>query len=163
MDFARIEIEASTLLARPGGARERLQSLCEHMTLRLPHYNWFGFYIARRVEPLLDLGPYSGESTEHVLIPFGRGICGQAAESRRTFVVDDVSAAPNYLSCSLKVKSEIVVSGLRRLRRSDPGQRRPAGEIDIDSHSAGAFKREDLIFLEVLAVLVSADLEALRI
>ena len=131
------------------------------MTIRLPHYNWFGFYIARRVEPLLDLGPYSGESTEHILIPFGRGICGQAAESRRTFVVDDVSAAPNYLACSLKVKSEIVVPVFASAG-SDPGERRLAGEIDIDSHGAGAFKREDLLFLEGLAVLVSADLEALR-
>jgi GAF domain-containing protein len=161
MDFARIEIEAATLLAAPGGARERLQSLCELMKLRLPYYDWFGFYVARRIEPLLDLGPYSGESTEHVLIPFGRGICGQAAESRRTFVVDDVSAQPNYLACSLKVKSEIVVPVFASAG-SDPGERRFTGEIDIDSHTAGAFKREDLLFLERLAVLVSADLEALR-
>ena len=65
--------------------------------------------MARLGEPLLDLGPFSGEATEHRLIPFGKGICGQAAESRETFIVDDVSAASNYLACSLKVQSEIVV------------------------------------------------------
>ena len=156
MDFSNLEKEAAELLSAPGAARDRLQALCELMRARLPRYDWFGFYVARRDERLLELGPFAGESTEHVLIPFGRGICGQAAERRETFVVDDVSAAANYLACSLKVKSEIVVPVLA------PGSSELLGEIDIDSHAVAAFSADDRAFLERLACLVAADLEAIR-
>jgi len=156
MDFSRLETEARALLAGPGGSGERLQALCSLMKARVGHYDWFGFYVARRGERLLDLGPYAGEATEHVLIAFGRGICGQAAESGETFVVDDVASASNYLACSLKVKSEIVVP------IPDPASGDVAGEIDIDSHSAAAFKAEDRAFLERLALLVASDVAAIR-
>jgi L-methionine (R)-S-oxide reductase len=156
MGFSDLAVEVDAILARQGEARERLQSLCGLMKARVPTYNWFGFYIARRAEALLDLGPYVGESTEHTLIPFCRGICGQAAQSRQTYVVDDVSAASNYLACSLKVKSEIVVPILA------PGGGGVAGEIDIDSHVVAAFTAEDRSFLEGLALRVAADVEALR-
>ena len=156
MDFSKLETEARALLAGPGGRAERLKSLCALMKARVAHYDWFGFYIARKAERLLDLGPYAGEPTEHVLIPFGRGICGQAAESGETFVVDDVGAASNYLACSLKVKSEIVVPVF------EAGSEELVGEIDIDSHAVSAFGPEDRAFLERLAPLVAADVAALR-
>jgi L-methionine (R)-S-oxide reductase len=156
MDFPSVESEAAAVLRGPGTAGDRLQALCELLKARVSRYDWFGFYIARRGEALLDLGPFAGESTEHVLIPFGRGICGQAAERRETFVVDDVSAASNYLACSLNVRSEIVVPVM------DPERGDVAGEIDIDSHSVAAFGPEDEAFLKRLAVLVSGDLAALR-
>jgi L-methionine (R)-S-oxide reductase len=154
MDFSAIEAEARSLLAGGGSPQARLAALCELLNARIPHYDWFGFYIARRSERLLDLGPYVGEPTDHVLIHFGRGICGQAAERGETFLVDDVSSAPNYLACSLKVKSEIVVPVFFAGRL--------VGEIDIDSHTMAAFKPEDRAFLERLAPLVAADLEAVR-
>lgn len=156
MDFPKLEAEAAALLRKTGTASERLQALCDFMKAGIPRYDWFGFYIARRAQRLLDLGPYAGEPTEHILIPFGRGICGQAAQRRETFVVDDVSAAANYLACSLKVRSEIVVPVM------DPERGDVAGEIDIDSHSPAAFAAEDRAFLERLAVLVAGDLSALR-
>jgi L-methionine (R)-S-oxide reductase len=156
MIFSDLASEVDAILASQGAARERLQSLCDLMKARVPHYDWFGFYVARRSERLLDLGPFAGESTEHILIPFGTGICGQAAQGGQTFVVDDVSAASNYLACSLKVKSEIVVP----VRA--PGGSEVAGEIDIDSHAVAAFTSEDSAFLEGLALRVAADVEALR-
>ena len=164
MNYSRLEQEIDVILAgssrNPGAAhgpvRERLQALCDLMRARVTHYKWFGFYVARRNEPLLDLGPFAGEPTEHILIPFGRGICGQAADRRETFVVDDVSAASNYLACSLKVRSEIVVPVV------DPASGEVAGEIDIDSHTVAAFGGEDRAFLEKLAVKVVADVSALR-
>jgi L-methionine (R)-S-oxide reductase len=164
MDFTSIEIEAQTLLESPGEARDRLQALCDLMKGSVPHYDWFGFYVARRNEALLDLGPFAGEATEHVLIPFGRGICGQAAEKGDTFIVDDVSGASNYLACSLKVKSEIVVPVFApETRGSAAGLGAAvAGEIDIDSHTVAAFGPEDRGFLERLARRVAADVEALR-
>jgi L-methionine (R)-S-oxide reductase len=157
MDFSRLETELNAYLEPRLSPRERLDALCFFLKKNIVHYDWFGFYIARRAEALLDLGPYAGEGTEHVLIPFGRGICGQAADSGETFVVDDVSSASNYLACSLKVKSEIVVPVFT------PGTTVVAGEIDIDSHAIAAFGPEDRAFLERLALRVAADVEALRI
>jgi L-methionine (R)-S-oxide reductase len=154
MEFSEIEAEARTILGGGGSPKARLAALCEHLKARVPHYDWFGFYVARRSEELLDLGPYAGEPTDHVLIPFGRGICGQAAASGETFLVDDVSAASNYLACSLKVKSEIVVPVFHGGSL--------VGEIDIDSHAVAAFKTEDRSFLERLAPLVAPELEAIR-
>jgi L-methionine (R)-S-oxide reductase len=156
MDFQKLQSECIDLLAEPGDSRKKLQSLCSLLQARVAHYDWFGFYVARRGEALLDLGPFVGEPTDHVLIPFGRGICGQAAERGETFLVDDVSAALNYLACSLKVKSEIVVPVM------DPQTGDVTGEIDIDSHSVAAFGAEDRDFLERLAVLVEADVAELR-
>lgn len=157
MDFSKIEAEILSLIEAKLPPRERLQSLCAFLHVSLPGYDWFGFYIARRKERLLDLGPFVGEPTDHVLIPFGKGICGQAAEKGDIFVVDDVSTAPNYLACSLKVKSEIVVPVFA------PGCREVAGEIDIDSHRIAAFGVADRAFLERLALRVAADVEALRL
>lgn len=152
----KIETEAFSIAEIDLPPRERLQSLCSFVHGALSNYDWFGFYIARRREKLLDLGPFVGEPTEHVLIPFGRGICGQAAEKGDVFVVDDVSSASNYLACSLKVKSEIVVPVF------SPGSLEVAGEIDIDSHRVAAFGLEDRAFLERLALRVASDVEALR-
>jgi L-methionine (R)-S-oxide reductase len=157
LNFSTLTPEVDTIMAGAGDPGARLLSLCVLLKARVPHYNWFGFYIARRDAPLLDLGPYAGESTTHTLIPFGRGICGQAAESGDTFVVDDVSSASNYLACSLKVKSEIVVPVFVS------GTREVAGEIDIDSHAVAAFSAEDRAFLENLALTVADDLAALRL
>ena len=164
MDFSTIEIEALALLEAPGEASDRLQALCDLMKRRVPRYDWFGFYVARRTEAFLDLGPFVGEATEHTLIPFGRGICGQAAERGDTFIVDDVSGASNYLACSLKVKSEIVVPVFApKTGGSAAGLGAAvAGEIDIDSHTVAAFGPEDRVFLERLARRVAADVEALR-
>ena len=155
--FSELDNEVEAILSRPVAVGERLQALCDFLRSRVSHYDWFGFYVARKSEELLDLGPFSGEATEHVLIPFGRGICGQAAASGKAFVVDDVSAASNYLACSLKVKSEIVVPVFK------PGTREVAGEIDIDSHRVAAFTAEDRAFLEGLGPRVAADIEAIRI
>jgi L-methionine (R)-S-oxide reductase len=81
-----------------------------------------------------------GEPTDHTVIPFGKGICGQVAVSNQNFVVPDVSAQTNYIACSFTVKSEIVVplfvNGIN------------IGQIDIDSHVLNPFTQEDEQFLE---------------
>jgi GAF domain-containing protein len=96
----------------------------------------------------LVLGPFEGEPTEHVRIAFGKGICGQAASVKKTFVVQDVSKETNYLSCSSKVKSEIVIPIFR--------ERKFVGELDVDSHVASPFTVKDEIFLTKIAKKVSA-------
>ena len=127
---------------------EKLKTVCKLLKDNVPYYNWVGFYIvdSRRRNELV-LGPFEGEPTEHKRIPFGRGICGQAAELKKMFLVQDVSKETNYLSCSANVKSEIVIPIFKR------GE--VAGELDIDSHSPSPFSKEDETFLKKIGEMAS--------
>lgn len=93
------------------------------------------------------LGPFEGEPTQHTRIPFGRGICGQAAELRKTFLVQDVSKETNYLSCSANVKSEIVIPIFKN--------EEVVGELDVDSHALSPFNKEDETFLKKIGEMAS--------
>ncbi|MFH0816875.1 MAG: GAF domain-containing protein [Methanobacteriota archaeon] len=135
------------IVAKEAGCEAKMLEICWLLNSKFPSYNWVGFYIATRDRQLV-LGPYVGEPTEHTHIPFGSGICGQAAESGKTFVVDDVSQESNYIACSMYVRSEIVVPIMAR------GE--IAGELDIDSHAPRAFSAEDRAFLEKVCESISA-------
>src|SRR5919201_4187312 len=87
-------------------------------------------------------------ATEDVRIPIGQGVCGAAAASGATEVVDDVNADARYLACFPSTRSEIVVPIVY--------EGRVIGEIDIDSDRPAAFGREDRALLERVAVLISA-------
>ena len=134
---------------KKGNRDEKLKEICELLEREIPHYNWVGFYlIDPEKERELVLGPFVGEPTEHVRIPFGAGICGQAAERKLTFIVQDVSKETNYLSCSPDVKSEIVVPIFDKRGNI-------IGELDIDSHYLEPFTSEDREFLEKICKYVS--------
>lgn len=102
---------------------------------QLPHWDWVGYYIARPETRTLHLGPYVGAPTDHVVIPYGKGICGQVAESEQTYVSDDVRKEGNYIACSISVRSELVapvlINGLF------------VGQLDIDSSALANFSAED--------------------
>ena len=87
----------------------RLGEICELLRSNVNHYDWVGFYFKNGDKEELKLGPYAGAPTDHTIIPFGKGICGQVAVSNENFVVPDVAAQDNYIACSITVKSEIVV------------------------------------------------------
>jgi GAF domain-containing protein len=128
------------------------KTIVEAISCGLPYCNWTGFYMLDAADrETLVLGSYIGEPTPHVRIPVTQGICGAAAASGETVVVDDVNADPRYLSCSLKTRSEIVVPVY--------AHGTVVGEIDIDSHTPAAFKDADRIFLEDVARLVGAYIE----
>ena len=113
---------------------------------RFDAYSWIGIYFVEGDE--LVLGPWRGpQATEHVRIPVGQGICGAAAASGRTEIVDDVNADPRYLACFLSTKSEIVVP----VRYDDI----VVAEIDIDSDEQAAFGEADREFLERVAELLA--------
>jgi L-methionine (R)-S-oxide reductase len=116
-------------------------------------YNWVGFYMLEpgADPPMLVLGHYRGAMTPHTRIPLNEGICGAAASSGQTVVVDDVNKDPRYLACSLETKSEIVVPVF--------GRGAVAGELDIDSHFPAAFTGEDRALVEYCAQLVSKRLD----
>jgi GAF domain-containing protein len=130
-----------------------LQEFCVALIARrLPHYNWVGFYMLDPADKsTLVLGPFHGAPTEHVRIPVTQGICGAAVAQGVTVLVDDVSADPRYLACSLETKSEIVVP----IRAHG----KIVGEIDIDSHTLNAFGPADRSFLEVCAQIVGQFLD----
>lgn len=148
MDKRRIIDEVEGIIESPGDADDKLQQICELLDDEIDHYDWVGFYlVSEDKEDELELGPFVGDPTEHTNIGFGEGICGQAAESKDTYVVQDVSEEDNYLSCSVKVKSEIVVPIFK--------EDEIAGEIDIDSHELKSFSKEDEELLEEIAMRVS--------
>jgi L-methionine (R)-S-oxide reductase len=123
-----------------------LQEVVDLLHDRVEHYSWVGVYLVDGDD--LVLGPWKGpEATEHVRIPVGQGVCGAAAASGETEIVDDVNADPRYLACFASTRSEIVVPISR--------EGRVVGEIDIDSDQPAAFGDADRDFLERVAELIA--------
>lgn len=119
---------------------EKLTLVCELLQENISYYDWVGFYFADEPTKTLHLKAFAGEPTDHTVIPFGKGICGQVAVSNQNFVVPDVKAQDNYIACSISVKAEIVIP----LFKGDKN----IGQIDIDSHTADPFTDADVSFLE---------------
>ena len=132
--------EVDTLLTQSLERDSVLQAVNELLAKRIAHYSWVGFYLTNHTGRELELGPYVGAPTDHTLIAYGQGICGQVAEAGRTFVIQDVATQDNYLACSLDVKSEIVAPILK------DGEF--VGELDIDSHELAPFTEADTKLLE---------------
>ncbi len=126
---------------------EILQKICHLLDQEKTYFNWTGFYFKNGEQQELILGPYVGAETDHTVIPFGKGICGQVAVSNETFVVPDVHEQNNYLSCSIDTKAEIVVPIIK------DGEN--IGQIDIDSHSLNPFTNEDREMLEWLCAEIA--------
>ena len=129
---------------------ELQKSLAQWLDKEVSYYNWTGFYFMNDEKQQLEIGPYVGAYTDHTVIPYGRGICGQVAMSGKTFEVPDVHAQDNYLACSLATKSEIVVPIYK-------GENL-VGQIDIDSHELDPFTQEDHDLLEAVANFVAQRL-----
>ena len=98
--------------------KDSLQLVCKFLQKNVVGYDWVGFYFHDKNKHLI-LKSYSGLKTEHTKIPFGKGICGQTAESNKPIIVDDVSSESNYISCNINVKSEIVIKPSYGLSDSD--------------------------------------------
>ena len=138
-------LETIERLAERGGA-DTLQEAVEVLHDEVDHYSWVGIYLVEGDD--LVLGPWRGpHATEHVRIPVGQGVCGAAAASGETEIVDDVNADPRYLACFPSTRSEIVVPIAHNGR--------VVGEIDIDSDQPAAFGAEDRELLERVAVLLA--------
>jgi len=130
--------------------QEALEWVCAEIQQKLPAYDWVGFYFHKPEKKELHLKAFAGKPTDHVVIPFGKGICGQVALSNQNFVVDDVSEQDNYIACSIDVKSEIVVPLFMKGKN--------VGQIDVDSNTALAFDKKDEVFLVEANRLIAAYL-----
>lgn len=111
-----------------------LGSAVRYVASLSPKFNWVGIY--RLNKKTLELGPFIGEATEHTRIRVGQGVCGAAVAKNADQNVPDVKLSDNYLACSLKTQSELVVL----IRDAKGGI---LGQIDIDSHVRGAFGPEE--------------------
>ena len=147
MTFDVLKPKITGLISGSTSTNQSLQMICELLKTEIPHYDWVGFYFRNGDKEELKLGAYSGAPTDHTIIPFGKGICGQVALSNQNFVVADVKAQDNYISCSISVKSEIVIPLFVN------GQN--IGQIDIDSNTADPFTNADERFLEFVCQSVA--------
>ena len=109
----------------------KLEQICQLLQKSVSYYDWVGFYFANHEDKTVHLKAFAGEPTDHTVIPFGKGICGQVAESNANFVVPDVKAQDNYIACSINVKSEIVIPLFKDGKN--------IGQIDIDSNTIDPF------------------------
>lgn len=148
MTFDTLKLQAETILSNTEKTvNQRLMQICELLEANIEHYNWVGFYFKNGDKNELKLGPYVGEPTDHTIIPFGKGICGQVALSNKNFVVPDVAAQDNYIACSITVKAEIVIPIFVNGENM--------GQIDIDSNTPDPFTEADERFLEFVCKKVS--------
>ena len=142
--YDSIIIQIKMISKNQTSLNDKLIKICELLKAEVTYYDWVGFYFVDKYkEDELILGPFAGEPTEHPKITFGKGVCGQVAEQRKTIIVQDVSKDKNYLTCNINVKSEIVVPILK--------SGNIIGEIDIDSYKPSAFSDADKKFLEKVA------------
>ena len=148
MNFNELKPKISDLVSRSSSLDATLKEVCELLKTSIPYYDWVGFYFKNGEKEELRIGPYAGATTDHTIIPFGKGICGQVAVSNKNFVVADVSSQDNYIACSLSVKSEIVIP----LFVNNVN----IGQLDIDSNTIDPFTHEDERFLEFVCESVAS-------
>ena len=151
MNTTALKNKVSEIITSKNKTSEKLQAVCDYLKEEIAYYDWVGFYFKNGDRNELKLAEYAGEATEHTIIPFGKGICGQVALSNENFVVQDVQDQDNYISCGWKVKSEIVIPIFVN------GDN--IGQIDIDSHTVSPFTQQDEELLEFTCSLVAGLLE----
>jgi L-methionine (R)-S-oxide reductase len=151
--FDEVRQDVDRLNAEARTADQLMEDITRLLNQEMLKFNWVGFYMLEPGvnPPMLALGHYRGAMTPHTRISLNQGICGAAASSGKTVVVDDVTQDTRYLACSLETKSEIVVPIFVRGK--------VVGELDIDSHFAAAFGSDDRELVEYCAQLVGQRLE----
>lgn len=154
--FAEVQKDIDRLNHAAGSVEDFMWEMVKLLHDRMLKYNWVGFYMLEEQpsnsQPrMLALGAFQGAMTPHTRIPVNQGICGAAASTGKTIVVDDVSVDSRYLACSTETKSEIVVPVFVRGK--------VVGELDIDSHFPAAFGDQDRALVEYCASLVGKQLE----
>lgn len=134
-------------------------ALMTHIAQRLhdqaARYNWVGFYLVDKADPgTLVVGPYVGSFSPHQRISINNGLCGAAATTRQTVVVNDVAKDPRYLSGSEIVKANMVVPILTKNEL--------VAELDIESYFTNTFTKAEQTFAEGIAALVGKFMEKKR-
>jgi len=148
--YAAVAEEIASVLAGEPNLVARMATVSSMLASSFPTYFWTGFYVVDPTkEAELVVGPYQG-TLGCMRIAFGRGVCGTAAATRETQVVEDVHAFPGHIACDSRSASEIV-SPVFDAR----------GELiavfDVDSEVPSAFDGVDKEWLErILAATFSS-------
>ena len=144
-DLARLNSDAVS-------ADQLMDGVTRLLHEKMLKYNWVGFYLVDAADPgVLVVGPYVGSFSPNVRIPINKGLCGAAATTRQTVVVNDVANDPRYLSGSEIVKANMVVPILAK--------NAPVAELDIESYFANTFTKPEQAFAEEIGVLVGKFME----
>ena len=136
---------AQQLTALIGDERDAIANAANTSALLfdlLPGLNWAGFYLLKGGE--LVLGPFQGKPA-CIRIPLGRGVCGTAAATRTSQVVQDVHAFPGHIACDAASRSELVVPLLK--------DGALLGVLDLDSPEPGRFDDADRAGAEAIAAI----------
>ena len=150
-NIAEIKKQISEAAKSSANTEQLLTKIVEVLNATMLKYNWVGFYMLDSSGNILHLGPFMGAMTPHTSIPLNQGICGAAASTGTTIIVDDVHSDRRYLACSIETKSEIVVPVF--------AHGKVVGELDIDSHFKAAFTPEDRDLCEYCAHVVGKFIE----
>jgi L-methionine (R)-S-oxide reductase len=155
-DVVELTSQLNALAASATSAQHLMEGITKLLHQKMLRYNWVGFYMLEKEgkQDMLVLGPFRGTMTPHTRIPLNQGICGAAASTGKTIVIDDVSADSRYLACSLETKSEIVVPVFVA--------KKVVGELDIDSHFLAAFSADDRTICEHAAAVLGRWMEKHR-
>jgi GAF domain-containing protein len=128
-----------------------MEQIAKRLHEKMTRYNWTGFYVVDPADPgYLIVGPYVGSFTPKARIALNSGLCGAAATTGQSIVVQDVSKDPRYLAGSSLVKSEIVVPIFVN--------KQLAAELDINSYFADTFPKSEQEFVEACATLLATYL-----
>jgi len=146
--YVRLKQEIGAVVAGETSATARYATAaCLLAHAFAPRFFWTGFYVVDPQKPReLVVGPYQG-TLGCLRIPFGRGVCGAAAETGETQLVRDVEAFPGHIACDSRSKSEIVVPVL-------DGEGRLAAVLDVDSDQLDAFDADDQAGLEAICAML---------
>lgn len=143
IDGARIVRRIQEMRTEGYMADAMLREAVKHLKAGDARYNFVGVYMLNPEGNELWLHNYLGEPTDHVRIPVGRGVCGTAVAEKQNQNVPDVTQVGNYLSCSPRTKSELVVLIY--------AGNEIAGQIDIDAGEINAFSTDDQTSIEIIA------------
>ena len=139
--YATVAEEIAAVLEGEPNLVARMATVSSMLSGSFDHYFWTGFYVVDPNKPdELVVGPYQG-SLGCLRIAFGRGVCGTAAQTRQTQVVEDVHAFPGHIACDSRSASEIVVPVL-------DAEGRLIAVFDVDSDVPAAFDEIDRAWLE---------------
>ena len=128
-------------------AKSGMERIAQRLLEKMARYNWVGFYLVDPADPgVLLVGPFVGSFTPNARIPLSSGLCGAAASSGQTVVVDNVKKDPRYLAGSPMVNSEIVVPIFVKNKL--------VAELDVESYFAGTFSEAETGFVEGCAAVV---------
>jgi L-methionine (R)-S-oxide reductase len=150
---ASLLAELNLLAARARTATELMAQIAEKLNASLLRYNWVGFY---RIEahppgvPVLVRGPHAGSIATFLEIPLNRGVCGAAASSGETILLNDIADDPRYIARDLSTLAELVVPFSLRGKVT--------GILDVNSHFPRAFRDDDCLLCESAAHLVGSYL-----